>query len=84
MTWKEQKKKKTVVKKEIKPFEIKHYRFFPCVWSKSIKEGYLFYLMVRKHGAYIPRHEFDSPRFKTKNDAIDFVNNNKDTSFVPA
>jgi len=89
MGWKEinverKKKKKMNEKKDTKPFDIKHYRFFPCCWSKSIKEGYMFFLLIRKHNAYLPTHELDSPRFKTKQEAINFAQNNIDTSFIPA
>ncbi len=87
MSWKEankqNKNKKTIPKKDVKPFAVKHYRFFPCVWSASVKEGYVCYLGMRKHNSYIWTHELQSYRFKSVEEAQKFAENNKDTSFVP-
>ena len=89
MGWKEinverKKGKKISEKKDSKPFNVKHYRFFPCCWSKSIKDGFAYYLLVRKRNAYALTHELESPRFKDKEEAIMFVENNSDYSFIPA
>ncbi len=83
MTWKEQRKKRVIPKKNIKPFSVRNYRFFPCVWSASIKDGYVCYLGMRKHNSYIWMHEIQSYRFKSVAEAKKFAENNKDTSFVP-
>jgi len=90
MSWKktEQEKKKKVkekqLKKELKPFEVKNYRFFPCSWSHNLKNGYVYYLMVRSRCGYLITHELDSPRFKSEEEAKNFVFSNKDYSFIPA
>ena len=82
---KERKVKKIIKeKKDLKPFQIRHYRFFPCCWAASLKEKYVYYLINRKQNAYIITHELNSPRFKSREEAVAFVSNNKDYSFIPA
>jgi hypothetical protein len=74
--------KKAKPKNLFKPFVIKNYRFFPCVWSNSLEQGYLCYLIIKKHNRNFIIPEIQSPRFKTQEEAINFANNNKDTSFI--
>jgi hypothetical protein len=92
MGWKEQekerksksKKLKSQPKKENKPFVVKNYRFFPCSWSSNLKEGYNYYLIIRGYNTTLVRHESDSPKFKTEEEARSFAVNSRDYSFVPA
>lgn len=88
MNWKQNnnktKKNKTPPKKDLKPFQVKHYRFFPCCRVASIKEGFICYLAVRrKSNGYFLRSELESPRFKSEKEAREFATNNKDVSFIP-
>lgn len=86
MSWKEARKnnKKTPKKEVLKPFSIRHFRFFPCCWSKSVKSGFQYYLAVRRHRGYFMIPELDSPRFKSKEEAKEYVENFSDLSLVPA
>lgn len=77
-------KKTTKPKTSIKPFSIKHYRFFPCVWSQNLKKGFKYYLIIRKRNSYLITHELESPKFKSEKEARLFVDENKDLSFMPA
>lgn len=84
MTWKEsetEKKNKNKKTTELKPFSIKHYDFYPCSYTKSKKEGFIYFLRVRNRKGIV-KTEIDSPRFKSRKDAESFVESNKDYSFV--
>jgi hypothetical protein len=61
---------------KIKPFVIKNYRFHPCVYPQSLKEGYIYSLLIRHRKNDFPVSEIYSPRFKTKKEAENYVNNN--------
>lgn len=58
--------------KEIKPFSVKHHNFYPCMFSSSIKQGFLYYLQVFNWRG-IFQIEKNSPRFKTKEDALIYI-----------
>lgn len=76
-------KKSATAKKIVTCFSVRHYRFFPCVWSASIRDGYKYYLAMRRNNSYRWLHELDSYRFKSIEEAKKFAENNKDTSFIP-
>ncbi len=77
------KNKKIKQKAQTKPFEVKHYRFYPCLYSKDVKAGYLYYLIVRnKKGYLLP--ELTSPKFKTKEEAVKYaIDNNIPKGYLP-
>ena len=58
---------------KLKPFSILHYNFFPCCYSESLKQGYQYVLFLRYRSSFIPVPELYSPRFKSKQEAQDFV-----------
>jgi hypothetical protein len=83
--YKNKKKPKKSKDKELKKaFQVSNYRFFPCSWSNNIEEGYEYYLIIRGYSTTLVRHESDSPRFKSEEEAKEFAITNKDYSFVPA
>jgi hypothetical protein len=83
--YKNKKKPKKPKDKELKKaFQVRNYRFFTCNWSSNRKEGYQYYLIVRGYNTTLVRHESDSPKFKSEEEARSFANNNRDYSFVPA
>ena len=61
---------------KIKPFIVKNYRFHPCVYPQSLKEGYTYSLLIKYRKNNFPVPEIHSPRFKSKKEAEDYVNNN--------
>lgn len=79
-TGRHKKKPQPIVK--LKPFSIKHYTFYPCSFSDSIKQGYKFFLFVRYHKNGFPVHELSSPRFKSRQEAENFVSLNQFVSHV--
>jgi hypothetical protein len=65
-----------------KPFEIKHYKFFPCGLSANTKNGLKYFLLCRGiSGLWLSENK--SPRFKNKQEAIAFAETNKDLSIKP-
>lgn len=75
-------KKKKANQEIVKPFQVRHYRFFPCCWSKNIKAGFKFYLLIRTyHGKLIG--ENDSPMFVCKQDAVAYADNNSLRGYLP-
>ena len=80
MGWKEQEKerkeKKAFAKELVKSFVIRNYRFYPCNYSRLIKDGYRYYLMVRDYNGnrFI---ELNSPMFRTVDDCKAFAFENK-------
>jgi hypothetical protein len=73
------KTKKTVkftTLEKIKPFSIKNYRFYPCLYPQSLEEGYLYCLLIKHRKNNFPVLEIYSPRFKSKKEAEDYANNN--------
>jgi hypothetical protein len=85
MTWKEseaeKRKNKKVQKETIKSFSIRNYNFYPCAFRKSLSEGFLYYLAIKNHKG-INQIEQNSPKFKTKKEAIEFAESGKVNSFV--
>ena len=75
--------KKPVVKADIpKPFEMGWYKFYPCSMTKHTKNGMKFFLLCRGiTGLWLT--EDKCPKFKNKNEAEQFVQNNKDMSIKP-
>ena len=70
-------------KKEIpKSFELGIYKFFPCSYPKSISLKFKYFLLVRGCLGF-HKKEIDSPRFKSKEEAINFAETNKDLSVKP-
>lgn len=65
----------------LKPFSIKHYQFFPCVFNDSKLGGYKYFLLIRNSRGIVYQ-EVDSPRFKSKDEAIKFAESNKVQSYV--
>jgi len=65
-----------------KPFEVGHYKFFPCSLSVNTKNGLKYFLLCRGiSGLWLP--ETKSPRFKNKQEATAFAEKNKDLSIKP-
>ena len=53
-SWKESEKERKLnklsreqIKKELKPFSIKHFTFYPCSFSASKEQGYVWFLQIR-------------------------------------
>lgn len=66
----------------LKGFEVSNFKFFPCNYSVSKKQGFVYFLLCRDlMGCY--KCEKESPRFKSKQEAADFVVNNRDFSIRP-
>ena len=63
------------------PVTYKHYSFYLCQFPASLKAGYLYYLMVRNRRRILA--ETESPRFKTKTEALAFVANNQLKGLIP-
>ena len=85
MTWKEseseKKKNKKIPKNEVKSFSIRNYNFFPCAHKSSTSAGFLYYLAIKNRKG-INQIEQNSPKFKTKQEAIEFTESGKVNSFV--
>jgi hypothetical protein len=67
---------------KIKPFNIKHYSFYPCSFTESRKLGFKYFLFVKYHKNGFPVPEIQSPRFKSTEEARNFVEQNQFTKFV--
>lgn len=67
--------------KELKPFTIRHYQFYPCSLSASKKQGLLWYLQIRDWKGIL-QLEANSPRFATKEECEEFTEGNKAHQFV--
>lgn len=90
MNWKEseaerkrQKQTREAKQKELKPFHVKHFTFYPCSFSASKEQGYVWYLFIRNWKG-IFQLEVNSPRFKTQEECKAFVENNISFPFVVA
>jgi hypothetical protein len=79
----ENRKRKKTKTKELKPFNIRHYRFFPCSLSKHLKGGYVYYLVVMDFRRRI-KLEIDCPVFKTREEAAAFADSNALVGLLPA
>lgn len=66
---------KNIIEK-LKPFTIKHFKFFPCVFAESLKAGYKYVLYIKDRKNLLPINELLSPRFYSKEEANNFVNSN--------
>ena len=75
--WKKSKENKRLEN----PVTYKHYSFYLCQFPASLKAGYLYYLMVRNRRRILA--ETESPRFKTKAEALAFVANNQLKGLIP-
>ena len=72
-TWKESKVNKKKIKPElIKPFDIKHFRFFPCNYQKNTRKGFVYYLAIRNHKGILIL-ENNSPMFKSREECLEFT-----------
>lgn len=67
--------------KELKPFEVRHYQFYPCAFSDSRKKGLNWYLQIRDWKGIL-QLEVNSPRFKSVEDCKAFTEGNKAHRFV--
>lgn len=67
---------------QIRAFSHKHYQFFPCSVTKLRKAGYVYYLLTRTRSGILLIEE-NSPRFKTKEEAIAFATEHKLTGYIP-
>lgn len=65
-----------------KPFQIGYFRFFACCYPKNIKQGYKFYLAIKGRFGYM-KSELDSPMFKNKTEAENFISNKKLKNMIP-
>jgi hypothetical protein len=65
-----------------KPFEIGCFKFFPCNFSKSKKDGFAYFLLCRDRLGHV-RCERISPKFKNKEEANNFVYKRTDFSVIP-
>ncbi len=75
-------KPNAIAAEKIKPFAIKHYNFYPCSYLESKQQGYIYFLFVKYRRNRFPVPELESPRFKSRKEAENFVNNNNFTKYV--
>jgi len=66
----------------LKAFEVSNFKFYPCNYSVSKKQGYVYYLLCRDLFGCL-KCEKQSPRFSSKEEASHFVLNNRDFSIRP-
>lgn len=62
------KKKDKREKVELKPFQVKHHLFYPTVFSSSLKEGYVYYILSFNRKGIV-QLEVNSPRFRSEEEA---------------
>lgn len=75
-------KKSATAKPEIaKPFQIGCFNFYPCCYPRNTKSGYKYYLGMRGACGYC-KSELDSPMFRNKAEAQDFIDTKKAAKFV--
>ena len=83
--WKEserqRKNTKAIRDKNLKPFSIRNYNFFPCSFSKSLNEGFVCFLQIRNRKGMIEL-EVNSPRFKSIEEAKQFADDNNVHPYV--
>jgi len=70
-------------KKELKPFNVRHFRFYPCSFTKSKEQGFIWYLQIRDWKGIV-QIEVNSPRFKTQDECKAFVQSKISFPFVVA
>jgi len=58
--------------KELKPFSVKNFHFYTCVFSSSIDQGFVYYLQ-KFDWKGILQIEQNSPRFKNIEEAYDYI-----------
>ena len=75
-------KPKAISAEKIKPFVIRNYTFYPCSYAESKQQGYIYFLFVKYRRNRFPVPELESPRFKSKKEAEDFVDRNNFTKYV--
>lgn len=59
-------------KVELKPFKVRHHQFYPTVFSSSLAEGYLYYILSFDRRGMVLL-EVNSPRFKSEEEAREYV-----------
>lgn len=67
--------------KELKPFTVRNYHFYPCSFSDSLKQGLVWYLQIRDWKGIL-QLEVNSPRFASKEECQEFTEGNKVHPFV--
>jgi hypothetical protein len=58
--------------KEIKPFSVKNYHFYPCIFSSSTDQGFVYYLQSFDWKGIL-QIEQNSPRFKSMKEAFEHI-----------
>ena len=69
------KKKKKPKPNELKPFTVRHYRFFPINWPHLKSAGFIYYLVTMNYRGVI-HQEVNCPLFKSREEAVDFASRN--------
>lgn len=75
--------KKSVIKKKKKnPIKLKNCCFYLCQENASLLAGYVYYLLACNHRGRVLL-EKESPRFRTQQEILSFVDDNKPKGCIP-